>query len=185
MEHTRVFLALSLNLSLRILIKKWFVSPRWILYGGGLAKFKPEECSERELYRPHKSPTAGRDFIPFLIKVDFFFFFLESLQEWPQGGWCQWIIIPGPKVLPSNKTPEPHLELTPPRLRHLFPQATAQPWLRGKVSCDGFESPSLAQSETHVITSSQPQIWKISKEISLQSTKGSQERLQHLGPLHI
>lgn len=40
-----------------------------------MAKFKPEEeCSIRKLYRPHKSPTAGRDFIPFLIKVDFFFF---------------------------------------------------------------------------------------------------------------
>lgn len=40
-----------------------------------MAKLKPEEeYSLSELYRPDKSPTAGRDFIPFLIKVDFFSF---------------------------------------------------------------------------------------------------------------
>lgn len=56
-------------------------------YGGGLAKSKPEEeCSIGELYRPHKSKTAGRDFILFLIKVDFFFFFLSGIPSGMTSG---------------------------------------------------------------------------------------------------
>lgn len=74
MEYTRVFLAYPWTHGWGFWLKSDLYPNSGFFMDWGLAKLKPEEgYSIKKLYRPYKTSTAGRDFIPFLIKVDALF----------------------------------------------------------------------------------------------------------------
>lgn len=90
---------------------------------------------------------------------------------------------PWPKVLPfSNKTPAPHLEWIHQDVGVFVHRLQLNPDLGKRWAVMILKAQVWHSHEIHVVTNSQPWIWNISKEMSLQSIKGSQERLQHLGP---
>lgn len=84
------------------------LSLQWILYGWIWLRSN----QRRETSFSSPSPTAGRNFKIFLIKIDAFF--LEFFQEWSQGELCQWTVISGPKVFTSDQgNPEPTKDQSP------------------------------------------------------------------------